>query len=60
MALADTHDALKEYAEIEGKAEAEVEDTEDKLTRELINHGKHKNLSFFAFTAIPKKNITVK
>lgn len=55
MALADTRDALKEYAEIEGKAEAEVEDTEDKLTRELINHGKHKNLSFFAFTATPKK-----
>lgn len=55
MALADTHDALKEYAEIEGKAEAEVEDSEDKLARELITHGKHKNLSFFAFTATPKK-----
>ena len=51
MALADTHDALKEYAEIEGKAEDEVEDAEDNLVRELVTHGKHKNLSFFAFTA---------
>ena len=52
-ALADTEDALREYAEIEGKAEAEV-DPEDKLVRELITHGRHKNLSFFAFTATPK------
>ena len=55
MALADTHDALKEYAEIEGKAEDELEDAEDNLVRELVTHGKHKNLSFFAFTATPKK-----
>lgn len=55
MALADTHDALKEYAEIEGKAEDETEDAEDNLVRELVSHGKHKNLSFFAFTATPKK-----
>lgn len=54
MALADTHDALKEYAEIEGKAEAEMEDGEDSLVREMISHGRHKNLSFFAFTATPK------
>lgn len=55
MALADTEEALKEYAEIEGKAEAELEDQEDKLVKELISHGKHKNLSFFAFTATPKE-----
>lgn len=55
MALADTHDALKEYTEIEGKAEDELEDAEDNLVRELVTHGKHKNLSFFAFTATPKK-----
>ncbi len=54
MALADTRDALKEYAELEGKAEAEMEDGEDSLVREMISHGKHKNLSFFAFTATPK------
>ena len=52
-ALADLKDALKEYAEIEGVAEDKV-DPQDKLVRELIAHGKHKNLSFFAFTATPK------
>ena len=52
-ALADTEEALREYAEIEGKAEEEI-DPEDKLVRELIAHGRHKNLSFFAFTATPK------
>ncbi|MCR5188209.1 MAG: DEAD/DEAH box helicase family protein [Treponema sp.] len=52
-ALADTEDALKEYAEIEGKAEEEIE-KDDKLLKEMIAHGKHKNLSFFAFTATPK------
>lgn len=53
-ALADTEEALREYAEIEGKEEEEV-DKEDKLIQEMIAHGKHKNLSFFAFTATPKK-----
>ena len=52
-ALADLGDALKEYAEIEGIAEEKV-DPQDKLVRELLAHGKHKNLSFFAFTATPK------
>lgn len=52
-ALADLRDALKEYAEIEGVAEDKV-DPQDKLVKELIAHGKHKNLSFFAFTATPK------
>lgn len=52
-ALADTEAALKEYAEIEGKAEEEL-DKQDKLVQELLSHGKHPNLSFFAFTATPK------
>ena len=52
-ALADLGDALKEYAEAEGMAEEKV-DPQDKLVRELLAHGKHKNLSFFAFTATPK------
>jgi type I restriction enzyme R subunit len=52
-ALADLSDALKEYAEIEGIAEEQV-DAQDKLVKELLAHGKHKNLSFFAFTATPK------
>ena len=54
-ALADVSDALKEYAELEGKAEDEVIDDDDRLVREMISHGKHKNLSFFAFTATPKE-----
>ncbi len=52
-ALADTEEALREYAEIEGMAEDEI-DRNDKLLQEIIVHGKHKNLSFFAFTATPK------
>lgn len=52
-ALADTEAALREYAEIEGKAEDEIDKT-DRLVQEMIAHGKHKNLSFFAFTATPK------
>jgi len=52
-ALADTEQALREYAEIEGMAEDEI-DRNDKLLQEMIVHGKHKNLSFFAFTATPK------
>ena len=52
-ALGDTEEALREYAEIEGKAEEEI-DPEDRLVREMITHGRHKNLSFFAFTATPK------
>ena len=55
MALADTRDALAEYAEIEGKAESEVEDNQDAIVKELLSHGRHKNLSFFAFTATPKQ-----
>ena len=49
-ALADTEEALREYAEIEG---TDVDAT-DKLVQEMIVHGRHKNLSFFAFTATPK------
>ena len=49
-ALADTEEALRELAEIEG---TDIDAT-DKLVQEMIVHGKHKNLSFFAFTATPK------
>ncbi len=54
VALADPSDALKEYAELEGKAEDEAPDANDRLVHEMISHGKHHNLSFFAFTATPK------
>lgn len=54
-ALANTEESLKEYAELEGKAEAEIKDEEDLLVQEMLNHGRHGNLSFFAFTATPKQ-----
>ncbi|MCQ2538272.1 MAG: DEAD/DEAH box helicase family protein, partial [Lachnospiraceae bacterium] len=54
MALADTTEALAEYAEFEGKAEEELDAENDKFLQELVSAGKHKNLSFFAFTATPK------
>ena len=44
LALADTSDALKEYAELEGKAEDELPDDNDRLVREMISHGRHENL----------------
>ena len=52
-ALADMKDALEEYARIEGVAEEAV-DPQDRLVKELLAHGTHRNLSFFAFTATPK------
>lgn len=54
VALADTKDALDEYAEIEGKAEEEI-DKKDIFVQEMLSQGRHKNLSFFAFTATPKQ-----
>lgn len=52
-ALADVSDALEEYAELEQKAVDEVE-ARDILVQDMLSQGKHKNLSFFAFTATPK------
>lgn len=52
-ALADIEDALKEYAEIEGVIEEEI-DIENNLIKQMLHQGKHRNLSFFAFTATPK------
>ena len=51
--LADMSDALQEYAEIEEKAQEEIEN-KDILVQEMLSQGRHKNLSFFAFTATPK------
>ncbi len=50
-ALADKRDALEEYAEIEAEAEDAAADWED----QLASHGRHKNLTFVAFTATPKE-----
>ncbi len=54
-ALADTEEALREFAEQEGWDEEQALDNEDKLVQEILSHGKHNNMSFFAFTATPKK-----
>ncbi len=53
--LANKDQALAEYAKIEELDESNKEDFEDKIVQELISHGKHNNLSFFAFTATPKE-----
>lgn len=53
IALADDTDALRQYAELEEKSEEEI-DKEDPILKELLKQGKHKNLSYFAFTATPK------
>lgn len=52
-ALADVSDALEEYAELEQKAVDEIE-AKDILVQDMLSQGKHKNLSFFAFTVTPK------
>ena len=54
-ALGDKEEALCEYAKMDGKAESEWKDEEDILVEEMLAHGKHANLSFFAFTATPKQ-----
>ena len=54
-ALANTEESLREYAELEGKTESEIKDEQDKLVQEMLAHGRHSNLSFFAFTATPKQ-----
>jgi len=54
-ALADKEELLKEYARIEGLDEEQRDLQDDKVVQELISHGKHENLSFFAFTATPKE-----
>lgn len=53
--LADKEEALREYALIEAENEKNTEDYEDLMVKELLGHGTHKNLSFFAFTATPKQ-----
>ncbi|WP_165071292.1 type I restriction endonuclease [Desulfovibrio sp. ZJ200] len=53
-ALADTDAALNEYARLEGEEEAGEERRQDEIWQELAAQGRHRNLSFFAFTATPK------
>ena len=53
-ALADTDQALAEFAEQEDKSEEQIKDEMDKMTEMLLAQGKHHNLFFYAFTATPK------
>ncbi len=52
--LADTEAVLEEYARMEHDFGIKAKDDEDKMMEELLAHGMHSNLSFFAFTATPK------
>lgn len=54
-ALADKKASLEEYKEIEEGIEAKTNDGQDDLVETLLTQGRHRNLSFFAFTATPKE-----
>ncbi|UUX33274.1 type I restriction endonuclease subunit R [Fundicoccus culcitae] len=54
VALGDKTEALRQFAEIEELEEEELIDEEDFIVQEMLAHGKHSNMSFFAFTATPK------
>lgn len=51
--LIDKKEAVKDYAEEECVDDNEI-DLEDEIVSKIIAQGKHKNQSFFAFTATPK------
>ncbi len=52
--LADTDEALEEWAKLEEKTVEEMEKERDKMMEDLLAQGRHGNLSFYAFTATPK------
>lgn len=52
--LVDMNIAVKDYAEMQGIDEDEVDLTNEYINA-LIGQGKHANQSFFAFTATPKR-----
>lgn len=54
-ALADKEATLQEYQEIEEEIENTTLDDQDELVKTLLAQGRHRNLSFFAFTATPKE-----
>ena len=53
-ALGDNEEILEQFAREEAEEESQQEDYEDALVKDIVTHGTHKNLSFFAFTATPK------
>lgn len=54
QALADTTEALKEFADYEEQWEGEADEVRDGMLREMAAHGRHDNITFLAFTATPK------
>jgi len=56
VALGDLTDAIAEYEEETGKKidKEDMSSPETQLALMMCTHGKHKNLSYFAFTATPK------
>lgn len=56
VALADKEATLQEYQEIEEQVENTTLDDQDELVKTLLAQGRHRNLSFIAFTATPKEN----
>ena len=53
-ALADTDEALREMAALEGKSEEDIKSDMDVMVETLLTQGRHKNQFFYAFTATPK------
>jgi len=54
-ALGDKPMNLKDEAELSAQIENQEVDGEDLIARELASHGQHENLSYYAFTATPKR-----
>ena len=54
-ALADTDEALKEFADYEEQWEDASDYERDGMLRQMAAQGRHDNITFLAFTATPKK-----
>lgn len=55
QALADTGEALKEFADYEEQWEDASDYERDGMLRQMAAQGRHDNITFLAFTATPKK-----
>lgn len=54
IALADKEEALKEWEDFDEEEAEKARDEEDQLNATLLSQGRHKNISFYAFTATSK------
>lgn len=52
--LSDKEETLREWEEFDEEEARKVQDNEDTLNDTLLSQGRHKNISFYAFTATPK------